>query len=411
MANFIESKSWRKFVKFLNYGSRVLSALVAAASLALGIYSAVATNNADLIGLDWWIVITIIVFNSIFLIGAAIYECVLFVVGKNVKNERDELAKELDDREQKIKLNKEYIGTLLDYSSYVNAEYVKEYNKIDEIYHAFQDYAEQKNVEAVSGQMNLNNPADVEAVVNYVVNFKDGIIKSFNEFIGFVIRELKIIIDAALKQKGLDLNCSISLKQMSDSYQESVDDTNKIKILTCYRDSESFVHQKREVGKKEYDINSNSDFRDCLQHEHFIKNNLTGVNATYLNENGDFLSRYNCTIVVPIFGLYKAGRYYFGYLACDTLNNNLENADIFDDEMVKIMKMTAILLGGYFGEHCNLWYDAINSLNDFIWCNEVNDKTLLKIGLETNFIKMLYAIKLKSVKNPQKTKRRKWRVK
>lgn len=408
-----QTSAWQKLLKWLKYGSKALSVLVAGSSLVLGIYSAVATNNPDIIGLDWWIVIAIIIFNSIFLIGAAIYECVLFVISKNIKNEKDSLVTKLSESNSNIQLKNNYIGELLDFSSYINLEYNKEYNKIDSLHQVFRDYVEEKSFQSVSQQIDLNKPTEIDSMVIYVESFKKSIIKSFNDFAGFVTEELKGIINKALRQKGIDLTCSITIKQMDDSYfDDSSYNYKDVKIITCYRDSEAYVHKKREVGKKVYSIENNTDFLECLQHDYFLKNNLTGVNATYHNENGDFLNYYNCTIVVPIFGLYDSMKCYFGYLACDTLNQNKDCDKILDEEMVKIMKMTAILLGGYFDEHCHLWNNTIDSLKEFLTTTGIKNKPLSAICAENNFIKMLYNhnVKLNQQANTQNLKKKNKRV-
>lgn len=393
--------AWQKFLKWLKYGSKVLSVLVAGVSLALGIYSAVVANNPDVIGLDWRIVITIIVFNSIFLIGAAIYECVLFVVGKNAKTEKDKIATELDNKKNEIQLKSVYIGELLDYSSYVNLEYNKEYNKIDGLYYILQDFIQSISCVAVSQQ---DEATYIDTVARNVENYTKQIIKSFNDFIGFVIRELKSIMEAALKQKGFNLTCSIAVKQMNDSYT-STPPSNKMKILTCYRNSEAYVHNKREVGKKVYSLENNTAFFECLQHDYSIKNNLTGVNATYRNENGEFLKYYNCALVVPVFGLYGDEKRYYGYLACDALKQDKTQLDVFDEEMAKIMRMTANLIGSYFDDHCRLWEYTANCLKEFVANSKINNKQLIKMCSEDNFIKFLYEIKL--VQAPKSQNQRK----
>lgn len=394
--------AWQKFLKWLKYGSKALSALVAGASLGLGIYSAIAVKNPDLIGLDWRIVIALIVFNSIFLIGAAIYECVLFVVGKNVKNEKDKLATELDNKKNEIQLKNVYIGELLDYSSYVNLEYNREYNKIDGLYYILQDFIQSISCVVVSQQ---DEATYIDTVARNVENYTKQIIKSFNDFIGFVIRELKSVMDAALKQKGFNLTCSIALKQMNDSYS-STPPNNKAKIITCYRDSEAYVHNKREVGKKVYSLENNTAFLECLQHDYSMKNNLSGVNATYRNENGEFLKYYNCALVVPLFGLYGDEKRYYGYLACDTLNPDKTRVDVFDEEMVKIMRMTASLIGGYFDDHCRLWEYTANCLKEFLTNSKINNKQLGKMCSEDNFIKFLYEIKLSQASNLQSQRKK-----
>lgn len=394
--------AWQNLLKWLNHGSKALSTLVAGASLGLGIYSAVAAKNPDLIGLDWWIVITLIVFNSVFLIGAAIYECIIFVRGKNVRTEKDNLQIELDKKNGEIQLKNDYIGGLLDYSSYVNLEYNKEYNKIDGLYYILQDFIQSVSCVVISQQ---DEAMYIDTVARNVENYTKQIIKSFNDFIGFVIRELKNIMDAALKQKGFNFTCSIAVKQMNDSYTNTPP-SNKMKILTCYRDSEAYVHNKREVGKKVYSLENNTAFLECLQHDYSIKNDLTGVNATYRNENGEFLKYYNCAVVVPLFGLYGDEKRYYGYLACDALRQDKTQLDVFDDEMVKIMRMTASLIGSYFDDHCRLWEYTANCLKEFVANSKINNKQLVKMCSEDNFIKFLYEIKLAQAPSSQNQKKK-----
>lgn len=153
---------------------------------------------------------------------------------------------------------------------YINLEYSKAYNKINGKHQAFRQYIEDKSIQYVLQQIDRNKPSEIDSMVDYVESFKKSIIKSFNGFVGFVVEELKRIINRALKQKGLDLTCSVTIKQMDDSYYDDNSYNYKnVKIITCYRDSEAFVHKKREVSKKVYSIDNNTDFLECLQHDYF----------------------------------------------------------------------------------------------------------------------------------------------
>ena len=394
-----ESKAWNNFLKLLHYGSRGLSVLATIVSLGLAIYSAYATNNPQIIGLDWRIVICIIIFNSTFLIGATIYECVIFVFSRKIKKEKDSIAAELIASKNKNELKSDYIDKLLDYSSCINLEYNKEYNKINFLHQKFKTYIEEKTCLLVSTQENLDK-AELEEVVNNVNTFKNDIIKNFNDFVGFVVNELQAMINTTLIQKGFQLTCSIAIKQMDSSYfEDSSYDYKNVKIITCYRDRESYIHKNREVGKKIYSIEKNTSFLLCQQHEYFLKNNLTGIDATYHNENGDFLKYYNCSAVVPIFGLYGTVKCYFGYLGCDALNKDENCGNVFDEETIKIMKTASILLGGYFDEHYLLWNNSIKILHEFIDNTKINNKQLISICDESDFIRMLFNIKQNQSKN------------
>lgn len=383
MSNYKDSKSWKMFLKCMHYGKKALSVLCVIINLGLGIYSAVAGRNSNFDGLDWKIIITIIIFNSIFLIGVTIHQCVISVLGRRAMIE-------LQQTSHKFELNKKYSQNLLDYSHYINLEYNKEYNKIEEMYDDFRSNVEDKITLTIDQRLNFNNENDISTIIADIKNFRKSIIKTFDDFLGCVSNELKSIIDVALKQKGIDLACAVSIKQM-DSKLIKRNNYKNVKIITCYRDRESY--KRREVSERTYSIENNTDFYKCLQHDYFLENNLIGGDDNYYNENGDFLSYYNCTMVVPIFGEHGKHRCYFGYLACDVLNETNENLEVFDKEMIKIMEITAILLGGYFDEHCNLWKGAMDDLKDLKSTAEIEEK---KFGIKINddFVGMLYHMKM-----------------
>ena len=135
MSNYKDSKSWKMFLKCMHYGKKALSVLCVIINLGLGIYSAIAGRNSNFDGLDWKIIITIIIFNSIFLIGVTIHQCVISVLGRRAMIE-------LQQTSHKFELNKKYSQNLLDYSHYINLEYNKEYNKIEEMYDDFRSNVE-----------------------------------------------------------------------------------------------------------------------------------------------------------------------------------------------------------------------------------------------------------------------------
>lgn len=74
--------------------------------------------------------------------------------------------------------------------------------------------------------------------------------------------------------------------------------------------------------------------------------------------------------------------------------------------------MTAILLGSYFDEHCHLWNNTIDSLEEFLTTTDIKNKPLSTVCAEDNFIKMLfnYNIKLTQQSNTQDLKKKNKRV-
>lgn len=127
-------------------------------------------------------------------------------------------------------------------------------------------------------------------------------------------------------------------------------------IITVFRDSYTYRHyrEKREVGGiRVYDIPSNTGFRNIHENgnEYFVNNDLEALSRSgaYVNENPDWRTYYNATIIVPIeYRDVQAGRICYGFLAADSLNT-IKNAHLFDSvECLSIMRQAAELLTIYF---------------------------------------------------------------
>lgn len=358
------SKAWITFSKLIKFGSTALSVLVAIVSLCLGIYSAIATNNTGIIGLDWRIVICIIVFNSVFLIGAAIFECIIYIQGKNIIEQKDAYKAEVIEREKRLSNFKIHFDYIMSY--FVNFA-ISLHNETDEIIinnDKFQnEIYDLKKLQArhadderltIELQGMIDNRAD---------DYRESIKKAFNKFLIKCLDDLKDCIDQALSQKDLQLKSSISIKLFNKACTNKTD-YSTINVITAFRDRITYNTGKRETNSRIYTILNNSAFVHCLSNEYYLHNNISKNISSYANENPDYAKHYNCTLVVPITYSHLNNKYYLGYLACDTLNPNIKsNDDVFDESMVKIVQFVAHTIGSYIDNMDYQWRGVLETLS------------------------------------------------
>lgn len=408
------SKAWVTFSKLIKFGSTVLSVLVAVVSLCLGIYSAIAANNTGIIGLDWKIVICIIVFNSVFIIGATIYESIIYVQGKNVIEQKDAFKAEVLEREKRLSNFKIHFDYIMSY--FVNFA-ISLHNETDEIIinnDKFQnEIYDLKKLQAghaddseltVELQGMIDNRAD---------DYRESIKKAFNKFLIKCLDDLKDCIDQALSQKDLQLKSSISIKLFNKACTNNID-YSTINVITAFRDRITYNTGKRETNSKIYSVLGNSAFVHCLSNEFYLHNNIFKNISSYANENPDFAKQYNCTLVVPITYSHLNNKYYLGYLACDTLNPDTKNNDdVFDESMVKIVQFVAHTIGSYIDNMDYQWRGVLETLSyeyneqDFINDSEpIGDdeieeaeeiKETEEIEEEDSFLNMVYKMKSESI--------------
>lgn len=365
---------WKRFKeKYLGKISNILSWFFNILGLVLAIVSFI-KNDADL---GWGVVLSIVIFNSLFLIVVSIYESLLFKRGvemeeeisqktANLINELNGNYSQLDDRYrhsiiQRDKLRLYYkcaISTLNKFSTqllYVNYKLEQTNEKIDSV----ASKAQNQDSDFESRIKSLKDDAYYE--------YERSMVKQFNQFLSDIIKELKIILDFALELKGCKLECSISVKQfnrivfVSNGIPTSSSD---VKVITTFRDWQTYSQGKREIGQKVYSVNKNTDFVYCLSHPYFLKNNILDSDRTYDNEHKGFLEYYNCAIVVPIKCTYPDSDHIFGYLTCDILNPDFTQNDLLDDKMAEVMEATANIMGLYFDDMDYQWEYVLD--DDFL---------------------------------------------
>lgn len=329
---------WKDF-KEKHFGKigKIASGIVSVASLLLAILSYV----KDISNVNWNIVLGIIIFNSIFLIAVSVYETVVFRLGSKIESDLTAELKRYKLFNKSLNYHYKYIVNVLDKSLTrllkINHNYkvsVAQCDNLSEIEvntaskHSFDEYLKTKRVEIIEQHYR-------------------SMMEEFNKFLGYITTNLKTVLDLSLQNKTIPYNVSIAVKLFNRIVTDPKD-IKDVRVITVFRDNQTYKTGKREIGKTDYTIDGNTDFSFCLRNNYFLKNNIKSESNEYENEHDGFLNFYNCTIVVPIYCEYEESKHIFGYLACDTLNRDEDLDDLLDENMADIMITTANIIGIYF---------------------------------------------------------------
>lgn len=358
---------WRQLKeKYLGKISTVLSWIFNVVGLVLAILSFI-KNDTDL---GWGIVLSVVVFNSVFLIIVSIYETLLYKKGSSLENDIiHEKNKSIEQLSLQLKLSENQSDKLRYYYKYIIATLNKFSTQLLDVNYRLQK--SHTDIEQMVEEYNGSNSQVNETFENFIKNLKNtaymdyehSMLKEFNHFLSNITNKLKFILDISLKEKGCLLETSISVKQFSRIVYEP-DQISDIGVITTFRDSQTYSLGKREIGEEIYSINKNTDFLYCLSHPYFLKNNIQEDDKTYDNEHKVFLEYYNCAIVVPIKCEYPDSVHIYGYLTCDILNDDFSQKNLLDDKMAEIMEATANIMGLYFDDMDYQWEYVLN--NDFL---------------------------------------------
>jgi hypothetical protein len=196
------------------------------------------------------------------------------------------------------------------------------------------------------------------------------LVQLYNDYLRSIVNDTKEILEKVLAIKGYQLAVTVTLKLMNRVLEDE-DNHKNIKIISAFRDSEAFRNNEREIGEKVYTIDKNMGFVTCLREENFIKKNAKKGDRDYTNEHTDFDRYYNCTITVPIYSEYAGEKRYFGYLCCDVLNENDDNAIVFDINEANILSSTAYNLSIFLDNINNSWKIMLNETKDNDFNNHI----------------------------------------
>lgn len=352
-----------KIPKILSWGSTILS-----------LYFSWISVKSGTLTLEWYIVVAIIIGNSIFLIICSLYEGFLYkkyttkiaLTQKDMeekynekiqkyKQENSDLIakkKQLSDNIDGLKkMNETVISTFLEitnkYNFYslklqaINDAYVSKIKQLARLNKKIIDDDKTKDTQNIEANEEFEK---IEKI--YEKDYIKAIIEAYNDFMGESTQKLKVALDNYLKTKSIDLGVSIAIKQLNRIITD-IKEIKDVKVMTTFRDRGTYLGGNREVGKKEYTIYGNTDFLHCLRNSSYINNNLLDDDS-YNNENPNYKNQYTCTAVVPIVWQYDNMVKFYGYLTCDAYDPAREYDGVMDKNIVYMMNSVASILARYF---------------------------------------------------------------
>ena len=225
-----------------------------------------------------------------------------------------------------------------------------------------------------SGNLDLIPIGDLSAFKEEIEKQNQALIRDlvylYNDYLESIVNNTKKILEKELEIKNYQLAVTVTLK-LIDSVLDGDDNYKNKKIISAFRDSEASANGEREIGEKKYTIDKNMDFITCLREENFIKNNAKKGNRDYTNEHTDFDQYYNCTITVPLYSDYAGKKSYFGYLCCDVLNKEYDNAIVFDIDEANILSSVAYNMSLFFDNINTTWKNMLNEFTDSDFNNHI----------------------------------------
>ena len=362
-----------KIPKILSWGMTILSLIFSWISI-----------NSKTLTLEWYIIITIIVGNSIFLIVCSLYEGFLYKnytskmslekSSHKIKIEKkdlqiEKLKIEKDNLLENIlglkKLNETVITTFLDITNKYNLHSLK-LQAVNDVFVSKVKQLARINKKATEESRDLE-----EIKKTYDNEYIKDVLDVYNGFMGESTQKLKVALDNYLKMKNIDLEVSITIKQLNRIVTD-VKEIKDVKVMTAFRDHQTYINGNREVGGKEYTIYGNTDFFHCLRNSSYINNNLLN-DESYNNENSNYKNQYTCTTVVPIVWQYDNIVRFYGYLTCDAYDSEQKYTKIMDKNIAYMMNTVASLLARYFD-------DIQYSVQNMIYKNFFSELYEIKLG-------------------------------
>lgn len=360
----------------------------------LSLYFSWVSVKSGTLTLEWYIIVTVIVGNSIFLIVCSLYEGFLYkkfssqitlieannardkekieVAYKEKIEERDKQNEDLINEKKQLsdnidglkKLNETVITTFLEITNKYNF-YSLKLQAINDSY-----VSKIKKLAHLNKKVTDNDELE-EIKRTYDSEYIKAIVEVYNEFMGESTQKLKVALDNYLKTKNVNLGVSIAIKQLNRIVTD-IKEIKDVKVMTTFRDKGTYVGGNREVGKREYTIYGNTDFLHCLRNSSYINNNLLNDDS-YNNENPNYKNQYTCTTVVPIVWQYNNVVKFYGYLTCDVYDVVQQYTGIMDKNIAYMMNSVASILARYFD-------DIQYSVQNMVYKNFFSELYAIKLG-------------------------------
>lgn len=337
-------------------------ALLTVGGFALSILGLVSQNT-----LEWQILLSIIILNSILLLLIGALTCVFYY---KYKTELDDINAERKTIVKKIQLVEKNTIDLIDYHRYIMAslnKFLARLYLLNDNY--FEELNETKKYIELLYETEKQPEEEIDNIKTAMIHrtkekYYLRIIDEYNRLLGNITTHLKTILEQLIKSNGHELEVSIAIKQFDRIYLEP-NSYNDVVVYTAFRDLKTYNQNVREIGEKKYSIGSNSGFIHCLQNEMYIVNNFDKTGNSYSNENKDCLNYYNSAVVTPILCLYEGRKKYFGYLICDASNDD-QSSEVFDTKIGNVMYATSLLLGTYYDNISYAWEVIIEDYDDIL---------------------------------------------
>jgi hypothetical protein len=319
--------------------------------------------------LGWIVVLTLLIITSLFLVGVSFYEGTLYM------DKKDAIGKSVDKERRTIEFHGSIIRYYVAYALFFNnyMALLHRYHKdFTDIFRKNMNEMASKTINEKEGNDATENEKEGnDATDKYRSNIFNGAdkyglntFKDYQVFLDRTLNSLVEVLEGISIFKDPKYAISASIKQFNSTYTKTKKrDYGEIKVLTMFRNTNhNNSRMEREIREKEYSIEGNTAFSHCMKDPKgiYMCNNIDHNANNYLNENEKWHSYYNCATVVAIFCQCESDRYYFGFLACDAQNANVNNVggDVFDDDMVQIIVSVANIIGIYLDNIRNQWHDV-----------------------------------------------------
>lgn len=360
----------------------------------LSLYFSWVSVKSGTLTLEWYIIVTVIVGNSIFLIVCSLYEGFLYkkfssqitLIEANNARDKEKIEVEYKEKiEERDKQNEDLINVKKQLSDNIDGlkklnetviitflEITNKYNFYSLKLQAINDSYVSKIKKLAHLNKKVTDNDELEEIKRtYDSEYIKAIVEVYNEFMGESTQKLKVALDNYLKTKNVNLGVSIAIKQLNRIVTD-IKEIKDVKVMTAFRDKGTYVGGNREVGKREYTIYGNTDFLHCLRNSSYINNNLLNDDS-YNNENPNYKNQYTCTTVVPIVWQYNNVVKFYGYLTCDAYDVVQQYTGIMDKNIAYMMNSVASILARYFD-------DIQYSVQNMVYKNFFSELYAIKLG-------------------------------
>ncbi|MCB6203538.1 hypothetical protein [Extibacter muris] len=334
----------------------IISWVIAVGGLVVGIIGLVSKSD-----FEKKVVYTVIIIDSLILIGLGIYMAVAYYDKRLIIKEKDNNILKCKHKLEELEINhseqtRAYL-LLGANCNYMVSTLQKFLNRLYDLTQRSLDGTD--SIKKQESDMRDHGYSEKEITQKTIAmaqekedNISNDLYDDYKRFLSNILGKTQDNIEKYLKTKGYDLDVSITIKQLLEPVFQNgdIDYMSKPYVYTAFRDSKTWMKKiRKEVAQRKYTINKNSDFIHCLSKGYYIFNNKTTDSKDYCNENSEFDKYYNCGMTTMIYSpKEKSDRYIYGFLACDVMNDKYANEEILDAEITNFLDIAAYIISIYF---------------------------------------------------------------